>query len=312
MRKNYIAILCSVLILAAACKKDNAPAPLPDGSVSLQYPTGKDTIELPLSLLKDTTLVLKLTAALTGAAATEDHWVKFAVDTTKIADFRAKYGAALLLPTYSYYFYKSMTRLAAGTSVTDTAELNIVEQLKLKGYSTYVLPVVIKSVDGDLKGPATKKVLYFVFKTGKPLVISKDGWTIAGFSSVNGTFAATNILDANNTTTYWTSGLTGQMPQWVSINFNTDVIFSGLTYYLPTALGYPANGGYPTSIKIETSMNGTNWTDKGTYAGNIVSNSQSINIGLTTARYLRFTVLTSVKYASTYEAIFIAGISLIP
>lgn len=312
MRKNYIPILCSLLLLAAACKKDDAPDTLPDGSVSLQYPTGKDTIEMPLSLLKDTTIVLKLTAALTGGTATEDHWVKFSVDTTKIADFRARYGAALLLPASSYYFYKAMTRLAPGTSVTDSAELNIVEQLKLKGYSTYVLPVVIRSVDGDLQGPATKKVLYYVFKTGKPLVIPKDGWTIAGFSSVNGTFAATNILDANNTTTYWTSNLTGVMPQWVSINFNADIIFSGVTYYLPTALGYPANGGYPTSIRIETSMNGTVWTDKGTYAGNIVSNAQSINIGLTTAKYLRFTVLTSVKYASTYEAIFIAGISLVP
>ncbi|UYQ95980.1 discoidin domain-containing protein [Chitinophaga horti] len=106
--------------------------------------------------------------------------------------------------------------------------------------------------------------------------------------------------------------MTQFMPQSVTINMNREVTFTGLNYYLPTVLNYPNLGGYPTSIKIETSMNGTTWTDKGTFAGNVSNNMQSILFGQTTARFVRFTALASVKYSNTYDAIFISGIGLLP
>ncbi|MBS1566241.1 MAG: discoidin domain-containing protein, partial [Bacteroidetes bacterium] len=88
--------------------------------------------------------------------------------------------------------------------------------------------------------------------------------------------------------------------------------FTALNYYLPTALKYPTLGGYPTSILIETSLDGATWTNKGTYAGNINNNMQTLAVGQTTARYVRFTGLACVKYSATYDAIFISEISLIP
>jgi hypothetical protein len=144
------------------------------------------------------------------------------------------------------------------------------------------------------------------------LFIKRAGWTIAGFSSAYSTLVAANVLDADNIGTYWASNLTGQMPQWIALNFNRDITFSALAYYIPPALSYPKYGGYPTSIQIETSMDGVNWVSKGVFAGNIVNNTQTINTGITTARYLRFTALSSVKYAGVYEAVFISGISLFP
>lgn len=304
--------MCALMVLLTACSKEKGPAVLPNSSVSFQYAAGKDTLQRSISILSDTTLVIGFSAALSGNASSSEHWINFAVDTTKISAFRAKYGAAVVLPSSSYFFYKSMTNLPVGASVSEPAQLNIVQQTKLTEYTTYVLPVVIQSVDGKVEGPATSRVVYFVFKTGRPLFINKTGWTIAGFSSVNGTFVATNILDDNNTTTYWTSNIQQQMPQWIAINFNREITFSALNYYVPTALKYPTLGGYPTSIQIETSMDGTNWVSKGVYVGSMVNNMQTINTGLTTARYLRFTSLASVKYSSTYAAIFISGISLVP
>jgi hypothetical protein len=313
MRSIYIGILCSFIILVAACSKDDDRAALPENSISFQLAAGKDTVEMPVSILKDTTLVLKLQAALSGTPSSTEHYIGFGVDTTKILAFRARYGSsALLLPATSYLFYRSMVRIAAGGSVSDSAVLNIGQQTKLKEYSTYVLPLVIQSVDGNTDGTATSRVVYFVFKTGKPLFVNKTGWTIAGFSSANGTLAATNVLDDNNLTTYWASNIQQNMPQWFSINFNKDIVFTAVNYYLPTALKYPTLGGYPTSMKIETSMDGTNWVDKGIFAGNIVNNAQTLDIGETTARYLRFTSLAVVKYNADYEAVFISGISLIP
>jgi hypothetical protein len=313
MYKAYIVIFCSLIVLLTACRKqNNGPAALPDGSISFQYAAGKDTIQMPLSILSDSTLVIGLKAALSGSASSSDHWVNFAIDTTKMIAFSAKYGDAVLLPGSSYFFYKPMTRLPAGASASDPAIVNIVQETKLTEYTTYVLPVVIRSVDGKTDGPATSRVVYLVFKTGKPKFVSKAGWTIADVSSFLGTFVAANVLDANDLTTYWASGLTGQMPQWITINFNRTITFSELTYSIPPLLKYPASGGYPTSIQIETSMDGVNWVSKGVFAGNIVDNTQTINTGVTTARYVRFTSLASVKYAATYSVIFISGISLVP
>lgn len=310
MHKIYIAIICPLIILLAACSKDNSPVALPEGSISFHQPAGKDTIEMPLSILKDSAVVIALNAALAGNTSGKDHWVSFAIDTTKIAEYRARYGSAMLLPGVSYLFFKSKSRIAAGTSLSDIAQLNIGQQTKLSEFSTYVLPVVIQSVDGNADGVATNRVLYFVFKTGKPLFIRKQGWTIAGFSSQNGSQAPATLLDENNLTTYWVSNIAERMPQWVTINFNREVTFTALNYYLPTALNYPTLGGYPTSIQIETSMDGITWQSKGIFAGSIKNNMQTINTGVSTARFLRFTVLASVKYNALYEAIFISGIAL--
>lgn len=312
MQNKYIALICAFLVLFAACKKDNERVPLPEGSVSFQLAAGKDTVEMPLSILKDSVIVIGIKAALSGTPSPSDHWVSFSVDTTRLADYRSRFGNALLLPSSAYLFYKSTTRIPAGATESDSAQLNIGQQTKLNEYSTYVLPLKIHSVDGNTEGIATDRVVYLVFKTGKPLFINKTGWTIAGNSSQQGTFAPANLLDNNTTTTYWASNITQQMPQWVAINFNRDITFTAVNYSLPTALNYPNLGGYPTSIRIETSMNGTTWEEKGVFTGNVVGNLQTLNTGQVTARYLRFTALACVKYASAYEAVFISDVSLVP
>lgn len=313
MRIYAITILCSLILGVVACKKETTTrAPLSDGSISFDINADKDTIEMPLSILGDSTIVLNIQAALASSGSSTEHWIDFAVDTTKINDYRSQYGEAELLPTSTYLFYKATTRLPAGSNVSDVAQINIGQQSRLLEYTTYVLPLVIASVDGKPEGAASDRVLYYVFKTGRPLVINKTGWTIEDYSSHFNTFAPANLLDANNTTTYWASDITKGMPQWVTLNFNRNITFTAVSYFLPPVLNYPSLGGYPTSIQIETSMDGTTWEDKGTYAGNIVDNAQTLDIGLTTAQYLRFTSLAAVKYGALYDAVFISGISLMP
>ena len=307
-----MSIVCAAMVLLAACSKEGVKVVLPDGSVSFDRAAGKDTVETALSILKDSTMVLKLNATLSAEPSSDDHWVTFAVDTTKILDYRAKYGNAVVLPRGAYLFHKPMTRIPAGGTVSEAAELNIAAQTKLMEYTTYVLPVVINAVDGKIEGTATSRVIYYVFKTGKPLFINKVGWAIFDYSSHFSNFVPANVIDNNTTTTYWASNITMQMPQWVTINFNRDVTFTGVTYAIPTALVYPTQGGYPTSIRIETSMNGTTWVNKGLFTGNIVNRTQALDMGLTTARYLRFTSVASIKYVNTYDAIFISDISLMP
>lgn len=310
---RHLLYTISICIAFTACtKEEKIPATLPDGSVSFQLNTNADTLEVPVSILKDSTIVLGIQATLSAKAADAVHLVKFAIDTTAISSYQEAYGKALLLPSNCYFFYKTTTQIAAGATQSDSAELNINQQTQLKPYTTYVLPVIIQSVDGNTEGAGTDKVCYYVFKTGPAGAISKQGWSITAYSSASGSNLPTKLIDDNELTTYWTTNITQTMPQWVIINFGSDLTFSAVNYYLPTVLKYPTLGGYPTSVKIETSMDGTTWDVKGTYEGNIANNMQTLHTGITTARYLRFTVLSSVIYSSTYNIVSISGIKLLP
>lgn len=321
MCKLQIFIVCTLMVLLTACSKDEETTTLPDASVSFALPAGKDSLQIPLLLENNVALVLDIKAALSGRVSSDDHHVSFAIDTTKINEYRNRYGEARILPTSSYLFYKPNSVISAGSTVSDAAQLNIAQQKKLRGYTTYVLPVVIKSVDGKVEGPATSRVIYYVFKTGPASEIPRQGWTIAAYSSQNSSaVAATAAIDANNTTTYWLTSTTKQMPQYVTISLNNEYTFYGVSYYYPTILPYPGSGGYPTSIQIESSLDGTTWINRGVFAGNLVldtsnksttSYMQTLNTGEVTAKFVRFTVLAAVKY-SNLPIVFVSGITLAP
>ncbi|MFD2556670.1 discoidin domain-containing protein [Sphingobacterium tabacisoli] len=309
MKANFIYSLVVTSLLIIGCHKDSDSSKLPEGQVGIKNPAGKDTIEMPLSILKDSAIVLNFNAELSGKSS-YDHLVKFSIDTNQMTNYRARYGKAEVLPHTSYLFLKQFASLPAGASVSEAATLNIGLQTKLTEYTTYVLPVVVESLDGN-PDVIDKRVLYHVFKTGRPLFIKKEGWTLVNFSTQGSALPATNVLDAS-LTTYWGSGFAMKMPQWVTINFNKDIIFSAVNYSFPANMRYPTRGGYPTLIKIETSMDGTTWVDKGNFTGNLVENSQVLNIGLTTARYMRFTVLEAAKFVGTTDIVYISDIMLMP
>jgi len=311
MKNKIIRLLfCWLILLGAACTKNEAP--LPDHSISIQGFSNKDTLVTPLPVKRDSLFVMGLTSNLSGVTSKVDHWVRFSIDSTKIDTYRAKYGECLLLPAQSYFFYKSICKIAANATLSDSIQINIIKETNLKGYTTYVLPISIQAVDGNTENKIGNQTMYFVFKTGKPSFILRDGWTIQSVSSYYSTFLSTKAIDVDDANTYWTTALTSPMPQWIVISFNSSQTFSAVNYFIPPLLKYPTQGGYPTSIQIETSMDGTTWVNKGIFVGNIVNNTQTLPVGLTTAKYLRFTSLASVKYSSAYTCIFISGIGLIP
>lgn len=315
MTINKINILAigMIMILLVACKKDKSSrAVLPEGSVSFDLPASTDVVINILDVKNVSLLSLEMKAKLQGDASSTLHYATFATDTTKIADYRAKYGSdALLLPTKSYLYYKQTVAIPAGSNISEAAVLNLSFQTTLKGRSTYVLPIVIADVDGQLQDPKTRRVLYYVFKTGDALYVDHTGYTLtATASSTNGANVASRVVDGNNLGTYWLSNIQQSLPQWVSIDFGREISFSGLDYYFPTAANYVTLGGNTTSVKLETSSNNADWIDKGTYAVDIrnTERKQSLDLpSLTTARYLRFTILAAAPY-SGYSAGFVGEI----
>lgn len=300
-----------------ACKKDKVRETLPDGSVTFDLPASTEVVTTSLDIKSIRVLSMEMKATLQGNTSSDVHYVTFAADTTKIAAYRAKYGsAALLLPTPNYLYFKPIVAIAPGTNVSEAAVLNLSVQTSFKPHSTYVLPVTIVAIDGQPQDPATRRVVYYVFNTGDPLYLDNTGYTLtATASSTSGTNTAAKAVDATTSTTYWASATTASLPQWVSIDFARNVTFSGLDYFFPSAVT-ATTGGYTTSAKVETSLDNVTWTDKGTYAVDVNNSAkmQTINLAsLTTARYLRFTILAATPYTAgtvTYSIGFVGGILL--
>lgn len=321
MKKYKINLLavCAVLLMFMACKKDESDREvLAEGRVNFDLPAATDLIARSLDIKNISLVSMELKAILQGNASPDVHYITFETDTTKITDYRNKYGSsALLLPTTSYLFYKPTVALAAGTNISEPAILNLSYQTMLKARSTYVLPLAIASIDGQVQDPKTRRIIYYVFNTGEALYVDHTGYTLtATASSTNGTNVAGRAVDANTLGTYWLSNVTAALPQWVTADFEREVSFSGLDYFFPTAVVYATVGGNTTSAKIETSSDGTTWVDKGTYPVDIknAERKQTINLpSVTSARYLRFTILTAVPYVSggaTYSVGFVGGIVL--
>lgn len=317
--KLNILAICAVVLLLMACKKDEAGREaLPEGSVTFDLPASAEVVERELIIKEASLLSIEMKAALAGDASSDVHYVTFAPDTTKIAAYREKYGsAALLLPAVNYLYYKPTVAIAAGTNISEAAVLNLSFQTALRAQSTYVLPVVITSVDGKPQDPATRKVVYYVFKTGNALYVDHTGYTLtATASSTLGTNVAGRAVDANTGTTYWASSNLQSLPQWVSIDYGREIAFTGLDYFFPTNINYTTLGANTTSVMLETSTDGSTWVNKGTYAVDIknTNRKQTLNLpSLTTARYLRFTILAAAPYVSggvSYSIGIIGGIVL--
>ncbi|MFA4871010.1 MAG: discoidin domain-containing protein [Pedobacter sp.] len=316
---NLLAI-CTLALLFMACKKDKTGRePLSKDRVTFDVPASTDVVARDYDIRNVSVVSVEMKAVLQGNTSSDVHYVTFATDTSKIADYKLKYGSnALLLPTKSYLYFKPTVAIAPGTNISEAAILNLGFQTTLEPFTTYVLPLTIASIDGIPQDPKSRKVIYYVFNTKEPRYVSHTGYTLgATASSSLGTNTPIKAVDATTGTTFWASSNTVPLPQWLNIDFARNVTFSGIDYFFPTTLT-TANGGLTTSAKVETSLDNITWVDKGTHTINVnnAARMQTINFpSLTTARYLRFTILTANTYVASatisYNIGFVGGILLL-
>jgi hypothetical protein len=254
MKRIHCLIYLLAICLLNACRKDGAGPSLVPGSVSIQTDAGKDTLRKEVSVLKDTIVIVGLQAVLNDQPATGDHIVTFRIDSTRMTAFRAKYGSAALLPYDAYFFYRNQVRIPAGASVSDSIQLNLVKQTTLRPDNTYVLPLIIRDVDGN-SDAMKEQVLYLVVKTAKIPPTSKANWTVTA-SSTLGANKASNVLDADDQNTAWASA-PGPMPQYLIVDFGSLISFSGVTYRTPNV--YYGNWSWVmilTPIRLQSGLPG--------------------------------------------------------
>jgi hypothetical protein len=165
----------------------------------------------------------------------------------------------------------------------------------------YILPVTIKSVSGgNLPLGEEFKTLYLVFQGGE-IESGRDRWIRAGASSEGEEHVVANVFDGDRST-YWQSDASGSMPQFFAVDMQGYKRISGFTWVNRTDNTQPA---IPKHVKIETSMDGTEWTPaldipelKSTRVLQVLALERSV-----VARFFRVTVESSWADAShTYVA----------
>lgn len=307
-------ILCIIAIATISCKKSQVEPLLAPNGVYIKDALTTDTAKtIKLSTAKDSLVTIKLVAAVAQAAGSGIHTVVFGVDTSQMAAYRVKYGNATVLPASSYFIPFTSSNIAAGATESNTAEINIVTETALLPSTTYVLPVVIKSVDGQSpKATGSKgQIIYLLFRAvgidyGTP--ISKTSWSIVSYSTTNSTttYPAAYVLD-NKPGTQWVSLISAPMPQYVTIDMAQSYNLKAVTFQEWASF---ASGANPTQIMIELSTDGSNWTNAGTYndasPGTAIKSLKLSKV--TPARYIRFTVLKASVYATIYTPVAIAEI----
>ena len=169
----------------------------------------------------------------------------------------ANHTAYLPLPEGTYAFDRTDARIPNGKNVSEPVKLTIrMNVLNLS--DDYLLPVTVKSVSGgSLPLNEERKTLYLVFRGDVDEDSGRDRWTVAGASSEwQNTYRAKNAFDGDRTT-YWHSDAAGSMPQWFAVDMQGFKRIGGFTWVNRTD---PAQTALPKHVKIETSINGTEWT----------------------------------------------------
>jgi F5/8 type C domain/Domain of unknown function (DUF1735) len=309
--RRYI-LLCIVAVATVSCKKTTDTPLLAPGAIYISEAVNTDTAKtIKMSTDKDSLFTIKLEAAV-KAATSGTHNIVLGVDTSKMAAYRSKYGNATALPSSSYFIPFASCQIPAGATKSNSAEINILSQSTLRPLTTYVLPVVIKNVDGQTPETIGQgQVIYLVLKTigidyGTP--INKASWSIVAYSATYSAalYPATAAIDSKPGT-QWVTPLTTPMPQYITIDMAQTYNLKAVTYQEWSSFSAGAN---PSQIKIELSTDGSNWLNMGTFTDTAPSTAVK-NLPMkpvTPARYIRFTVLQASIYASIYTPVAIAEI----
>ncbi|MDR1380194.1 MAG: DUF1735 domain-containing protein, partial [Tannerella sp.] len=258
------AMKLAVLVLLAGSSflwscSDPVPAIELDQFMSLALSGAKETSvikKLNLESTADTVFYITMTYGGTNNYERGEITATLDVDYSLVEAFNAaNYTEYRLLPEGTYSFDRTDARIANGRNASEPVKLTLrMNALNLS--FDYLLPVTVKSVSGNLPLNEEMKTLYLVFRGDVEDESGRERWTGAGASSEGENNPVENVFDGDRDT-YWHSGEAGSMPQWFAVNMQGFKRIKGFTWVNCTD---PAQPALPKHVQIETSMNGTEWT----------------------------------------------------
>jgi hypothetical protein len=176
--------------------------------------------------------------------------------------------------------------LAASNTPTSGYGWGVYELEMLEGLETLYVYAEKVGDHGYQLGYTKQKPRYDIVSDTYTDNLCKGGAAISSGDSAG--FSVTNLFDSN-LTTYWISSQTGTVisgAAWAGYNFGVPRNVKKIKYRTDAGL----DDNNISSIKIQQSNDGTNWTDVQTFSGLPVLSNQNVELNLAsqfTAQYVR-------------------------
>lgn len=242
-------------------------------------------------------------------ATSADVSMTVAADEAKLAQYNANNKTAyVLLPVANYKIVGSGTlNIKSGSTVSaDSIKIQLIDRGKLTDPNGYVLPLSISQVNSGDKGvlaSTTYRTIYVVVTStysnidlavktpvaGTMVNRTSPVWTIVAASTpYTASYAAANVLDGKNTTSWFASGTNS----FITLDMATSNTVKGFVLMPSYAFGSVYNA---TAIEVQISTDNVSWTSQGTYTADPVSASSSATAP--DNRNINFYVPVACRYA---------------
>lgn len=244
------------------------------------------------------------------AIAPIDQKIEIAVNNDWVTKYNTANGTSFLpMPANTIQLVKSSVTIPQGARASlDSFAVRLPDLTLFDANQKYLLPIELKGVSGggfNYPVDTSKKIVYVILTTlisninpSNPIVTGtqtdRTNWVV----QASGKYAANTdisfIKDNNYNTTWFMNGTTAT-PAWFTIDMGSVKNIKGFMF----APNYMfVNSIYvPTSITVQTSSNGTTWTDIGQYVGSnapgTLTNPEKKYISfydVVSSRYFRFNI----------------------
>jgi hypothetical protein len=224
---------------------------------------------------------------------------EIAVDFSLVATYNAEHNTAFEpLPEGSFSFDKTSLVIENGKNHSEVVQLFVTPGTLVDEEQTYMLPVTIKSVTGNVPINENRKTAYWIFSFA-PIVelCEKTRWSVVDFSSNHGgDNVVAHAIDGNYQNRWHSQD--DPRPHFITIDMSETLTIVRFGIW-PSVFDRPAGEAdprMPSKIRYEVSNDNVNWTSVGEFPyDNSITNLEGRFFDITpvVARYFR---LTSVEW----------------
>jgi hypothetical protein len=292
-------IYISAFIIAGclvACKKKLIDNP---GQYSKIYmPQAVDYPAVRLLTMADTLQHIVFGAAF-GGVDDQSQWinVQFAINPALVDSFNRRNGTNYaMLPAASYQLEKLDAEIPAGKVSSIPLRLTIKTVGGLEPSKDYLFPISILQTDASIPVNDNLRTTYFQIR-GEYKEFNRPDWKLLETSSFETPNVSGNAFDNDLSTTWHTQWKLAKPPHphYVKVDMTEAHNMHGF-YFVPSN---NLATGNPQKVHVDVSMDGSSWTNTGTFTFQNTYNRQTFYLGTPVqAKYFKFVIDSS--FANTH------------